>query len=219
MWWGERLLAIIANPNIAFLLLVLGFYGLLFELYSPGWGVPGTVGVICLVVGFFALSVLPVNIVGLMLILIALALFIAEAFVVSFGALTIGGITCLILGGLMLVDSPIGFPRISFSVVIATSLATAAITVFLLGRVMRSHRTPVQMGAETMVGTTAIAQDAFQPEGQRYKGFVRIHGEIWSGISPTPVAAGETVIVERISGLNLDVRPESRDAIADPKVA
>jgi membrane-bound serine protease (ClpP class) len=219
MWWGERLLAIIATPNIAFILLILGFYGVLFELYSPGWGIPGTVGVICLVVGFFALSVLPVNIVGLLLILIALALFIAEAFVVSFGALTIGGITCLILGGLMLVDSPIGFPRISFSVVIGTSLATAAITVFLLSRVIRSHRAPIQVGAETMAGTTAIAQDAFQPEGTRYKGSVRIHGEIWTGFSSTPVGAGQKVIVEGINGLNLEVRPESREAEAGPRVA
>jgi membrane-bound serine protease (ClpP class) len=92
MWWGERLLAILANPTLALLLLMLGFYGVLFELYTPGWGIPGTIGAICLVLGFFALAVLPINVVGLVLIGIALALFVAEVFVTSFGVLTMGGL-------------------------------------------------------------------------------------------------------------------------------
>jgi membrane-bound serine protease (ClpP class) len=152
-----------------------------------------------------------VNIVGLMLIFIALALFVAEAFVVSFGVLTIGGIACLILGGLMLVDSPIGFPRISLSAVVATALATAGISVFLLGRIISSHRTPVQVGAETMPGTVAVVPEAFQPEGSRYKGFLHIHGEIWTAVSSSPVSAGERVRLDAIKGLNLEVTPEHGD--------
>ncbi len=104
MWWGERLLCVISDPNVALVLMLFGFYGVLFEMYSPGWGVAGTLGVVSLVLAFFGLSVLPINYAGLALIAIAMALFVAEAFVTSFGALAVGGIVCLILGGTMLIE-------------------------------------------------------------------------------------------------------------------
>ncbi len=178
MWWGERLLAVIANPNLAVLLLLFGFYGILFEFYTPGWGVPGTVGIICLVLGFFALSILPVNYVGLALIVIALALFVAEAFVPSFGLLTTGGVVCLIFGGLMLVDSPIGFIRVSPWVIVPIALATAAITFFLVGSILKAHRVPLQTGSEAMAGTEAVAVEDFTLAGDKYAGLVRTHGEL-----------------------------------------
>ena len=109
MWWGEQFLAVISNPNVVMFLLMFGVYGILFEFYSPGWGVAGTLGVVSLVLALFGMSLLPVNYAGLALIILGLTMFVAEAIVTSFGAVTIGGIICLILGGMMLVDSTIWF--------------------------------------------------------------------------------------------------------------
>jgi membrane-bound serine protease (ClpP class) len=205
MWWGEQFLSALANPTLAFLLLIFGFYGILFELNSPGWGVGGTVGIICLILGFFAMAVLPVNYVGLALIGIAMALFVAEAFVPSFGFLTLGGIICLFLGGIMLVDSPAGFERVSLSVLVPVSLATAAISVFLLTRIVKASRTPAQSGAETLLGKAAMVEDAFASAAQGYAGIVRVHGELWRAVSTHPATPGETVTIERRDGLTLHV--------------
>ena len=117
------MLGIISSPNIAFLLLMLGFYGILFEFYSPGWGVGGTIGAICLILGFFGLAMLPINVAGVALLLLALALFVAEAFVTSFVALAAGGVICLVVGGLMLFDSPSGLFRISSAVLLPVAQA------------------------------------------------------------------------------------------------
>ncbi len=212
MWWGERVLALLANPTIAFLLLIFGFYGILFELYTPGWGVGGTVGVICLVLGFFALSVLPINYVGLALIAIALAMFVAEAFVPSYGFLTLGGVICLILGGVMLVDSPAGFMRISLWTLVPVALATAAITFFLVGSIVRSHRTPVRTGSEAMIHAAAIADEDFVGDDSHYRGRVRSHGELWTAISDLPVRAGDALQVARRDGLTLYVQPAPQPA-------
>lgn len=207
MWWGERVLALLANPTIAFLLMIFGFYGILFELYTPGWGVGGTVGVICLVLGFFALSVLPINYVGFALIVIALTMFVAEAFVPSYGFLTLGGVICLVLGGVMLVDSPVGFMRISLWTLIPVALATAAITFFLVGSIVKSHRRPVQTGSETMVQGKAKADADFVADSSCFRGRVQIHGEIWSAISEVPVKAADELNVARRNGLILYVEP------------
>lgn len=212
MWWGERVLALLANPTIAFLLLIFGFYGILFELYTPGWGVGGTVGVICLILGFFALSVLPINYVGLALIAIALTMFVAEAFVPSYGFLTLGGVICLILGGVMLVDSPAGFMRISLWMLVPVALATAAITVFLVGSIVKSQRTPVRTGSEAMDQAEATADEDFVAEGSRYRGRVLTHGELWSAVSDVPVRAGDALQVSRRDGLTLYVQPAEQPA-------
>jgi membrane-bound serine protease (ClpP class) len=216
MWWGEQVLATLANPTLAFLLLMFGFYGILFELYTPGWGVGGTIGVVCLALGFFAMSVLPVNFVGLALIAIALMMFIAEAFVTSFGFLSIGGVICLILGGVMLVDSPAGFMRIPLWTLIPTALATAAITFFLVGAIVKAQRAPLQTGSETMTGTQAIADETFLSDGTHYSGMVRAHGELWQAESKTPVEAGDELLIERREGLRLYVRPSPAPAAILP---
>ena len=216
MWWGERVLALLANPTIAFLLLIFGFYGILFELYTPGWGVGGTVGVICLVLGFFALSVLPINYVGLALIVIALTMFVAEAFVPSYGFLTLGGVICLVLGGVMLVDSPAGFMRISLWTLVPVALATAAITFFLVGSIVKSHRSPVRMGSEAMVQTEARADEDFVTDGSLYRGRVHTHGELWNAVSETPVRAGDALQVARRDGLTLHVQPAAQPATVLP---
>jgi len=206
-WWGERILAALSNPNIAFLLLMLGFYGLLFELYTPGWGIPGTLGAIFLMLGFYGLSILPVNYVGLALLVLGLGMLVAEAFVPSFGLLTVGGVVCLILGGLMLVESPMGFPKVSAVLVVPVALATALIVLFLLGNALRIQRRPARVGDETLIGQQAVAREDFVPEGDHFQGYVFIHGEWWRACSTAPVRAGQPVRIERREGLCLWVSP------------
>lgn len=220
MWWGEKLLATISNPNVAILLLFFGVYGILFEFYSPGWGVAGTLGIISLILGFFSLSVLPVNYSGLALILIALAMFVAEAFITSYGALAIGGVICLILGGTMLVDSPGGFMYVSLEIVIPLAISTALITVFLVSQIVKTHRNKVQTGAESMTGTDAVAQDDFCSEADGYAGQVQTHGEYWRARSPHKITKGQHVRVTGRQGLTLLVdRNGSQSVGSDPTVA
>jgi membrane-bound serine protease (ClpP class) len=192
---------------VAFLLLMFGFYGVLLELYTPGWGVSGTIGIVCLALAFFGLAILPINYTGLALILIGLGLLVAEAFVTSFGFLTIGGMLCLVFGGLMLVDSPGGFVRVSGWVVIPVALATAAITVFLVTSILRSSRGRSYSGGEALLQKQAIAQTAFAAERGMHRGQVMTHGELWQAVSVEPVAAGQAVVVEKRDGLTLYVRP------------
>ncbi len=207
MWWGERVLAAISNPNVAFLLMIFGFYGILFELYTPGWGVAGVLGVICLVLAFFGLAVLPISYVGLALIAIALAMFVAEAFVPSYGFLTIGGVICLAIGGVMLVDSPAGFMRVSLQMIVPLALATGAVTFFLLGRIVKAQRVIPQTGSEQMLTAEAVAVEEFKPDGERYLGQVRVHGELWRAISEVPVVGNQRLEVQRRDGLTLRVQP------------
>ena len=209
MWWGERLLGVLSNPNIALLLMVFGFYGVLFELYSPGWGVAGTLGVLCLLLSLFGLSVLPVNYVGLALIALALALFVAEAFVSSFGALTVGGIICMVLGGLMLVDSPTGFGRVSVGVLVPIAVATGLVAAFLLTGILRIHRSRALTGTEGLFAQSAVALDDFAKTDGVYTGSVRVAGEIWHAISESPVTEGQTLDITLIEGLVLDAEPQS----------
>ncbi len=207
MWWGERLLALISHPQVAFLLLIFGFYGILYELYSPGWGIPGTVGLICLLLGFFGLSVLPVNYLGLGLIAVALGLFVAEAFVASFGLLTLAGVVCMILGGLMLIESPTGFIGLTWGVVVAVALATAAIVVLLVGAIIKAHRREVLTGDESWIGREAQAKTDFVFQNGQYSGKVYLEGEWWQAKSSAPIKQGETCRILRREGLTLIVEP------------
>ncbi len=207
MWWGERLLGILSNPNVAFLLLMFGFYGILFEFYSPGWGIAGTLGVICLVLSFFGLAVLPINYAGLALIALALGMFVAEAFFTSYGALTLGGVICLVLGGVMLVDTPVPVMRVSFSVLLPVAVATALVTFFLMTRIFKAQRARVRTGTEALLDEEAVAVEAFRPEGSHYTGMVRIHGELWRAEASVPVAKGTRLHPTRRKGLVLVVTP------------
>ena len=215
MWWGERLLGVLSNPNIAFLLLMLGFYGILFEFYTPGWGVAGTIGAVSLVLAFFGLAVLPINYAGLMLIFLGLGMFVAEAFFTSFGALTLGGAVCLILGGIMLVDTPVRLMRVSTAVVVPVALATALIAFFLITRVVQTHRKRVQTGDEVLSGEQAIAQEAFAAKPDGYQGFVMYRGELWRAVSPKPVSHRELVRLVDRKGLTLHVDPTGMQADVD----
>jgi membrane-bound serine protease (ClpP class) len=212
MWWGAQVLATIADPNVAFLLLIIGFYGVLFEFYSPGWGVAGTLGAVCLVLAAFGMSVLPVNYSGLLLIAVALGMFVAEVFVTSYGALAAGGVICLAMGALMLVDSPAGFMRVSLSVVVPVSAATAAITILLVGSVVRAHRRRAATGSEAMLGSEAHATARFANDHGLFRGTVQLHGEYWNAVSAEQIESGDTVQVDRREGLTLHVTPRRPSA-------
>jgi len=212
MWWGEMLLSVLSNPNIAFLLLMLGSYGLMFEFYSPGWGISGTLGAICIILAFFGLSVLPINYAGLALIFLGIGLFVAEAFFTSFGILTVGGAVCLILGGIMLVDSPFPVMRISLSVVVPVAIASAVVALFLVSRVVKTHRTRVQTGEEGLLEETGVAFESFQENEGQYTGAVQIHGEIWQAVATSPVKNGDEVDILSRTNLTLNVRKSAGSA-------
>ena len=216
MWWGEKVLSILSDPNLAFLLLMLGFYGILFEFYTPGWGIAGTTGAICLVLAFFGLAVLPINYAGLVLIIISVGLFVAEAFFPSFGMLTVGGAVCLILGGIMLVDSPIPVMRVSMAVVVPVAIGSGIVAFFLAGRAFQSFSLPIQTGAEAMVGKRGRASGDFAERDGQFEGTVLVHGELWRAESSQAIVDGQAVTVEVCIGLTLIVKGSTGSGTSGP---
>lgn len=196
-----RILGILSDPNVAYLLLILGFYGLFFELSNPGSIFPGVLGAIFLILAFFSFQMLPINYAGLLLILLAIGMFIAEIKVHSAGLLTIGGVVSMSLGSLMLIESPGPFLRISYSVIITAVLATAAFFLFAVGAGLRAQRRKPSTGREGLVGERGTATTDIGPAGQ-----VFIHGELWSVSSKDRISKGEEVEVVRVEGLKLEVR-------------
>lgn len=207
MGWDQGFLAALANPNLAFVLLLVGVYAIIFEFFSGGIGVAGILGAVCVILAFVGLAMLPLSLGGLALVVVGIGLLVAEAFVTSFGLLTLGGVACLILGGVMLVDSPPGFARVSTAVVVPVSIATGVVTAFLIGRTLRAHRAPVRTGAEALIGEVATAPETFVADGERYRGRVLLHGEYWTALSEAPVAAREEVTLYHRDGLVLWVHP------------
>jgi membrane-bound serine protease (ClpP class) len=199
----QRFLNTIIHPNIAYILMLLGFYGLLFEVTHPGFGVPGIVGVISLILAFYAFQALPVNYAGLALILLGIVLLIAEIKVTSFGLLALGGIVCLLLGSLMLFESPHSFLRVSVSVVLPFVLAAAGLTLFLGGAVLRAHRRKVSTGAEGLIGEIGTAEGPDQ---------IFVHGEVWQAMSSVPLQKGDRVEVTGVDRLILRVRKVERSS-------
>lgn len=200
----EDFLAILADPNIAFLLLSFGSLGIFIEILHPGAIFPGVLGVICLLFGFFALSVLPFNWAGVALILFAFLLFALELFVTSGGILGIGGVIALVLGGLLLTsDNPPGF-KVSPSLVIGLAVALAAFVVFVFANILRIRHLPAQVGVETLVGKPAVARSQLNP-----KGFVFVEGEYWSAESEDgEITEGQRVVITGMDGLKLTVRKQ-----------
>ena len=207
VWWGERVLMVISEPNVAFLLLLFGFYGILFELYSPNWGASGTLGAICIVLAMFGLAVLPVDSLGLALIVIALGLIVAEVFVTSYGVLSLAGGACLVVGAVMLIDDPGRFARVSLTIAVPVAVATVVITLLLIGGVIRSHRAGPRTGGEGMIGKTARVVGDFGPRGDAFQGTVAVHGERWRAVSRHPLKANESCRVAGRDGLTLTVEP------------
>jgi len=198
----EKILSAISDPNLALVLLVLGALGIYVEFTSPGLIVPGILGAIMALMGLAALSVLPINWLGAALLLLAFALFILEAKFATHGILGAGGALAMVLGAVMLIDSPVPEMRIHLSTAIALALPFSLITMVLLSLVLRARRNKVMTGNEGMIGETGTAVTPLEPEG---KIFVR--GEYWNAVAPAPVAAGGRVRVVAIHQLKLTVEP------------
>jgi membrane-bound serine protease (ClpP class) len=201
MGWRYRLLDTLSNPNIAYILMMLGFYGLFFELSNPGVIFPGVFGAICLIMAFFALQTLPVNYAGVLLILLAIILFIAEIKVTSYGVLTLGGIVALVLGSLMLIESPDPALRVSWYVILPMVLTTAGFFIFALSFALRAQLRQPTTGQEGLIGARCKVVSPIDPEGK-----VFVHGEYWNAESDEVFQTGDTVEVAEVSELTLKVK-------------
>lgn len=201
--WRTKLLAVITNPNVAYLLMLVGVYGLLLEGYNPGALVPGVVGAICLLLALYAFQVLSVNYAGLALMILGLALIIAEAFTPSFGALGLGGIAAFVIGSIILFDTDVPGFGIARGLIGGVALAGGAIVLLTATFFARSRRRPVETGAPQLLREPAVAVESFDRTG-----FVRVRGELWRAVSPTPVKEGQRLRIVKVDGLTLEVRPE-----------
>jgi len=200
----QRILDQLMDPNVAFILLAIGLLSLYVEFNHPGAVLPGTVGVVFILLAVFALNLLPVRFAALALIIGSFVLFALEAKFASHGVLTTGGIVLLTLGGLLLVDAPIPEMRVHLFTAIAVSLPLGLITAFLMSIALRARRNKVVTGAQGLIGEIGVAQSALNPVGT-----VFVHGEIWNAVSTQPVTAGSKVLVQRVDGLQLGVVPLS----------
>ncbi len=196
----HKLLGVLVDPNVAYILMMLGFYGLLFELQNPGAILPGIVGGICLILAFLALSTLPVNYAGVALIILAIVFFLAEVKVASHGMLATGGVISLLLGSMILFHG--SSTRLSWSIVAGTTAATTLFFLFIVGKGLRAQGLRVTTGSRGLLGTRAFAVGRLAPTGQ-----VRIGGELWSATSESDVEAGSEVVITGVEGLTLRVRP------------
>lgn len=206
MNWREKLLALISDPNIAYILLMLGIYGVLFELYNPGSIFPGVIGAICLILAFYSLQALPINYAGLALILLGIILLILELKITSHGLLTIGGVISLLLGSIMLINSPFEFMQISLTVIITAVALTVLFFMFAIGMALRAQRRKPTTGMEGIIGEVGVALTHFKPTKDGVaSGQVRVHGEIWKAISKDKINKDEEIIVKGMKGLTLEV--------------
>jgi membrane-bound serine protease (ClpP class) len=202
MSFRQRFLLTISNPNLAYILLMIGLLGLYFEFAHPGAILPGVLGGICLLLAVFSFQILPINYVGLMLILLAVILFVLEVKVHSYGMLSVGGIAAMIIGSLMLIQSPIPELRPSLRIIIPMALGISLILIFLVYLVVRAHARRAFTGREGMVGEVGRAQTDLSPSGK-----VFVHGEIWEAEATEPVAKGEKVrVVAVLDTLRVRVR-------------
>lgn len=201
MGFRFRILEIISNPNIAYILLILGFYGLYFEFANPGAIFPGVAGAICLIIGFYALQTLPINYAGLLLILLGIGLLIAEAFVTSHGILGLGGAVSLFLGSTMLIESESPFIQLSWAVIIPVVIVSSALFIATVTVAVRVHREKPDTGMEGLIGLIGEAMTDIHADGQIF-----VRGEIWSASSDEPVHKGEKVVVASVDGLRLKVK-------------
>ena len=200
----QRILAFIMDPNIAFILLAVGALALYAEFNHPGAVVPGTVGVVFILLAVFALNLLPTRFAAVVLILAAFALFALEAKFSAHGVLAIGGMVTMVLGGLLLVDAPIPEMRVHLLTALAVSIPLGAITVFLMSIALKAQANKVVTGAQGLVGEIGIAQTPLSPHGK-----VFVHGELWDATSAVNVAAGQAVVVVNLDGLRLKVDTSS----------
>jgi membrane-bound serine protease (ClpP class) len=207
----QRILSYLMDPNVAFILLAIGALALYAEFNHPGAVIPGTVGVVFILIAAFALNLLPVRFAAIAMIIGAFALFAAEAKFASHGVLTTGGIVLLTLGGLFLVDAPIPEMRVHLATALAVSIPLGIITAFLMSIAVRARRNKVVTGEQGLIGEIGIAQTTLAPAGK-----VFVHGELWDAVSTVPVPAGGRIVVRQVDGLTLRVEPV---AAARPVIA
>jgi membrane-bound serine protease (ClpP class) len=200
--WRARLLATITDPNVAYILLLVGIYGLFFEFSNPGFVLPGVAGAICLLLAMFAFQMLPVNYAGLALIAIGVAFMVAEAFFPSFGSLGVGGVIAFVIGSVMLLDTGVPGFDIAWPLIAAIALASAGFLMFVVGMALKARRRPVVSGREQMIGSLGEMLEDAEREG-----IARVHSEIWQVRSRVPLKAGQKVRVTGMEGLTLDVSP------------
>jgi membrane-bound serine protease (ClpP class) len=202
----HKILNLISDPNIAYILMLLGFYGLFFELTNPGALFPGVIGGICLILAFYAFQTLPVNYAGLLLIILAIILFALEVKIVSHGVLTIGGIIAMIIGSLMLFESPAPFMKLSLYIILPATLITTLFFTVTLGLAFKAYKRKPVTGAEGLIGNNGIADTDITKDG----GMVLLHGERWSAYADEPLPKGEKIIVEGVSGLRVKVKKSNQ---------
>ncbi|MBI3995038.1 MAG: nodulation protein NfeD [Nitrospirae bacterium] len=196
-----KILNALSDPNIAYILMLLGIYGLIFELSNPGAILPGVVGGICIILAFYSFQTLPINYAGLLLILLAILLFIAEIKVTSYGLLTVGGVVSMVLGSLMLVKTDLPYMQISLWVILPTAVATAGFFALGVGMAWKAHKQKPVTGIEGFIGLSGIARTEINPRGQ-----LLIQGELWEAVSSEPIREGESAEVTGIEGLKLHVK-------------
>jgi len=200
--WRNRLLSVITNPSVALILMMIGVYGLFFEFSNPGFVLPGVVGAIALLLGLFALHMLPVNYAGLGLILLGIGFMVAEVFIGSFGALGVGGIIAFVIGAVLLIDTDVPAFGVPWSLIAALTLFTGAFIFFVSGAALKARRRPVVSGSEAIVGSGGLVLDDFAGDG-----WARVQSEQWRVRSAAPLKRGQPVRVTGRDGLVLTVVP------------
>lgn len=208
--WTRNLLATLTDPNVAYILMMLGTYGLIYELANPGLILPGIVGAICLILAFYAFSVLPVSYAGIALILLAMVLFVAEIMVSGFGMLAAGGVVSLILGSMMLSDTGVPFAAISWAVMVPVTVLSAAFAALAGYMAVMAHRKQPVSGKKGMIGLTCKLEEALSPEGH-----IHMEGERWTARAAETIPAGTRVRVTGFDGLTVLVEPEAAAGATD----
>jgi membrane-bound serine protease (ClpP class) len=200
--WRSRLLAVITDPNVAYILMLLGIYGLFFELWNPGYVLPGVVGGICLLLALYAFQVLPISYAGLGLILLGIAFMVSEAFLPSFGALGIGGVVAFVVGSIILMDTDVEGYAVAWPLIAAVAVISAAFFIGVVFMALKARQRRVVSGQEEMIGAPGEALENFKGAGR-----VRVHSEEWQARSGTALKRGQKVKVVGIEGLILTVEP------------
>jgi len=201
--WRSEFLAVITNPNVAYVLMLIGIYGLIIEFYSPGFGLPGVVGATCLLLALYAFQMLPVSYSGLALIILGMGLMIAEAFTPSFGIFGVGGVVAFVVGSIMLMDTELPGYQIAMPMVAAFAAVSVAVLVFSLSMVMRARRQLVRTGVAHLVGTIATVESLNDGIAR-----ARVEGELWQVTCPDALRPQDRVVVREIDGLTLKVSKE-----------
>lgn len=201
--WRTQLLSVITNPNIAYFLMIIGFYGILFELSSPGALFPGVIGAICLILALFAFQVLSVNYAGLALVMLGLGFIVGEVFIPSFGILGIGGIIAFVVGSVILMDGT--NQEVSLSLIGGVALFSSGFMLWALTRFLMIRKRQTVSGVEQMRGESAVILEPFSDDQGVYRGYVRLNGERWKAVSTEPLSPGDNARVRRIDGLTAEL--------------